>query len=202
MRGTSSSHTLRPIARRASKPAHIPAAIGTGGAPIRQRDDAPAAPEPSTRVSVHTHRHLPTKCQKPRTSTRNRMGSLATEPPKARPTKNAHRHNPPRSVYRLYMPPAIHPREKLAIGSQRPHFNQERHRITHVHQPNPQTHNPASQIHSITTVTAQEGTKVLGKYRREIRKVWKELCHGKAETLEDAEEAARWWRYNLVSVKK
>ena len=44
-------------------------------------------------------------------------------------------------------------------------------------------------------VMAQEGTKVLGKYRRKIRK---ELCHGKAETLEDAEEAARWWRYNLV----
>ena len=47
-------------------------------------------------------------------------------------------------------------------------------------------------------VTAQEGTKVLGKYRRKIRKVWKELCYGKAETLEDAEEAKRWWRYNLV----
>jgi len=47
-------------------------------------------------------------------------------------------------------------------------------------------------------VTAQEGTKVLGKYRRKIWKVWKELCYGKAETLEDAEEAARWWRYNLV----
>jgi len=27
-------------------------------------------------------------------------------------------------------------------------------------------------------VTAQEGTKVLGKYRRKIRKVWKELCYG------------------------
>jgi hypothetical protein len=26
----------------------------------------------------------------------------------------------------------------------------------------------------------------------------KELCHGKAETLEDAGEAARGWRYNLV----
>ena len=48
------------------------------------------------------------------------------------------------------------------------------------------------------TVTAQEGTKVLGKYKRKIRRVWKELCYGKAETLEDAEEAARWWRYNLV----
>jgi len=47
-------------------------------------------------------------------------------------------------------------------------------------------------------VTAQEGTKVLRKYRRKIWKVWKELCYGKAETLEDAEGAARWWRYNLV----
>ena len=50
----------------------------------------------------------------------------------------------------------------------------------------------------MSTVTAQGGTKVLGKYRRKIRKVWKELCYGKAETLEDAEGAARWWRYNLV----
>ena len=47
-------------------------------------------------------------------------------------------------------------------------------------------------------VTAQEGTKILGENRGKIRKVWKELCYGKAETLEDAEEAARWWRYNLV----
>ena len=47
-------------------------------------------------------------------------------------------------------------------------------------------------------VTAQEGTEVLGKYRRKIRKAWKELCYGKAETLEDAEEAVRWWWYNLV----
>jgi len=47
-------------------------------------------------------------------------------------------------------------------------------------------------------VTAQEDTKVLGKYRRKIRKVWKELCYGKAETLGDAEEAARWRWYNLV----
>jgi len=29
--------------------------------------------------------------------------------------------------------------------------------------------------------------------RIKIRKVWKELCYGKAETLEDAVEAARWW---------
>jgi len=47
-------------------------------------------------------------------------------------------------------------------------------------------------------VTAQEGMEILRNNRRKIRKVWKELCYGKAETLEDAEEAARWWRYNLV----
>jgi hypothetical protein len=29
--------------------------------------------------------------------------------------------------------------------------------------------------------------------------VSKELCYGKAERLEDAKEAARRWRYNLVS---
>jgi len=45
--------------------------------------------------------------------------------------------------------------------------------------------------HERDVVTAQEGTKVLRKYRRKIRKVWKELCYGKAETLEDAEEAAK-----------
>jgi len=47
-------------------------------------------------------------------------------------------------------------------------------------------------------VTAQIGTAILGNNRRKIRVVWKELCYGKAETLEDAEEAARGWRYNLV----
>ena len=47
-------------------------------------------------------------------------------------------------------------------------------------------------------VTAQEGTEILRNNRRKIRKVWKELCYGKAETLKDAEEAARWWRDNLV----
>jgi len=49
-----------------------------------------------------------------------------------------------------------------------------------------------------TSVTAQEGTEIPRNNRRKIRKVWKEWCNGKAETLEDAEEAARWWRYNLV----
>jgi len=49
-----------------------------------------------------------------------------------------------------------------------------------------------------SSVTAQEGTRILGKNRREIRKVWKELCHGKAETLEDAEETVKWWRYNII----
>ena len=47
-------------------------------------------------------------------------------------------------------------------------------------------------------VTAQEGTKVLGNSRRKIRRVWKELYYRRAETLEDAEEAVRWSRYNLV----
>jgi len=163
MRGTSSSHTVQPNARRPSKPAHIPAATGTGRGSNRQRDDAPTAPESSTRASVHTHRHLPTKRQKPRISTRNRMGSLATEPPKPRPTKHAHRQNPLWSVHRLYRPPAIHPWGKLAIGSQRPHFNHERNRKTRVHQPNSQTHNPASQIHSITTWT---GTEARWPWRR------------------------------------
>ena len=37
-----------------------------------------------------------------------------------------------------------------------------------------------------------------GNNRRKIRVVWKELCYGKTETLEDAEEAVRWWRDNLV----
>jgi len=47
------------------------------------------------------------------------------------------------------------------------------------------------------TVTAQAGTVIPGNNRRKIWVVRKELCHGKAETLEDAEEAARGWRYNL-----
>jgi len=47
-------------------------------------------------------------------------------------------------------------------------------------------------------VTAQAGTVIPGNNRRKIQVVRKELCYGKAETLEDAEEAARWWRYNLV----
>jgi len=69
MRGTSSSYPVQPKARSDSKPAHIPAAIGTGSAPNRHTDDAPAAPEPSTRVSVHAQRPLPIKHQKPRIST-------------------------------------------------------------------------------------------------------------------------------------
>jgi len=47
-------------------------------------------------------------------------------------------------------------------------------------------------------VTAQERMGILGNNSRKIQKARKELCYGKAETLEDAEEAARWWRYNLV----
>ena len=48
------------------------------------------------------------------------------------------------------------------------------------------------------TVMALEYTKVLGNNGRKILVVLKELCYGKAETLGDAEGAARWWQYNLV----
>ena len=54
------------------------------------------------------------------------------------------------------------------------------------------------QISRSEIVTAQEGTEILENNSRKIQKAWKELCYGKAETLEDAEGAARWWRYNLV----
>jgi len=40
-------------------------------------------------------------------------------------------------------------------------------------------------------VTAQGGTTVIGNNRVKIRRVWKELCYGKAETLKDAEEMMR-----------
>jgi hypothetical protein len=46
-------------------------------------------------------------------------------------------------------------------------------------------------------VTAQKGTKILRDNGRRFMVVPKELCYGKAETLEDAEEAVRGWRYNL-----
>jgi len=36
------------------------------------------------------------------------------------------------------------------------------------------------------------------RYLGNMGLVVKELCYGKAETLGDAEEAARWWRYYLV----
>jgi hypothetical protein len=39
-------------------------------------------------------------------------------------------------------------------------------------------------------VTALESTEVLEK----LSKVWKESCHGKAETVVDAEGAERWLR--------
>jgi len=55
-----------------------------------------------------------------------------------------------------------------------------------------------SKCSRLGNVTAQAGTVVPGNNRRRIRVVWKESCYGKAETLEDAEKAARWWRYNLV----
>jgi len=47
------------------------------------------------------------------------------------------------------------------------------------------------------SVTVQAGTVIPRNNRRKIRVVRKELCYGKAEMLEDVEEAARWWRYNL-----
>jgi len=37
-----------------------------------------------------------------------------------------------------------------------------------------------------------------GNNSRKVSTARKELCYGKAEMLVDAEEAARWWRYNLV----
>jgi len=156
MRGTTSSHTVEQKTRRATKPVHIPAAIGTYRAPNGPRENVPRAPELSPRVSILPHRHLPTKRHNSRTSTRSRMGPLATEPSKPRPTKHTHRHNPPWSVHQLHRPTANHPQVKPGIGLQRPHLNRERHTKTCVYQPNPQTQNPASQIHSITTGTCTE----------------------------------------------
>jgi hypothetical protein len=42
-------------------------------------------------------------------------------------------------------------------------------------------------------VTAQKGTKILKDNGRRFLAVLKELCYGKAETLEDAEEAVKGW---------
>ena len=52
--------------------------------------------------------------------------------------------------------------------------------------------------HKKDRVTAQAGTKILGDKKGRLLVVSEEWCYRKAETLEDAEEAARWWRYNLV----
>ena len=52
------------------------------------------------------------------------------------------------------------------------------------------------------SVTAQIGTRILGDNGGRFLVVSKELCYGKAETLEDAEEAARGWRYNVVKIKE
>jgi len=41
-------------------------------------------------------------------------------------------------------------------------------------------------------------TKVLANNERKFGMVWKELGYGTVETLGDAEEVARGWRYNLV----
>ena len=43
-----------------------------------------------------------------------------------------------------------------------------------------------------------EKREVLGNNGRKLLVVSEELCYGKAETLGDAEEAAKWWRDNLV----
>jgi hypothetical protein len=57
---------------------------------------------------------------------------------------------------------------------------------------------PSRHACPIETVTAQKDTKILRDNGGRFLVVSKELCYGKAETLEDAEEAARGWRYNLV----
>jgi len=51
------------------------------------------------------------------------------------------------------------------------------------------------------TVTGLGSTEVLGNNAREIGTVWKELCYGKMEKLGDVEEAAGWWRDNLVQLE-
>jgi hypothetical protein len=43
-----------------------------------------------------------------------------------------------------------------------------------------------------------DDTKILGIKGGGLERVLKELCYGKAETLGDVEEVARWWRYNGV----
>jgi len=47
-------------------------------------------------------------------------------------------------------------------------------------------------------VMALEYTEIHRNDERKLRRVWKELCYGMAVTLGNAQEAARWWRYNLV----
>jgi hypothetical protein len=46
-------------------------------------------------------------------------------------------------------------------------------------------------------VTAQIGMKMLRDNGGRFLVVSKELCYGRAETLEDAEKGARVWRYNF-----
>ena len=45
---------------------------------------------------------------------------------------------------------------------------------------------------------AQAGTKIVGYKKGRLLVVSEEWCYRKPETLEDAEEAARRWRDNLV----
>jgi hypothetical protein len=46
--------------------------------------------------------------------------------------------------------------------------------------------------------TALKDMKMLGITRGSIDRVLWELCYGKAETLGEAEEGARWLRYNYT----
>ena len=52
--------------------------------------------------------------------------------------------------------------------------------------------------HTTVSVTALGSGKILGYNGGRFLVVSKELCYGKAETLEDAEGAARWCWYNLA----
>jgi hypothetical protein len=47
-------------------------------------------------------------------------------------------------------------------------------------------------------VTALENMAILRNNGRKLVVVWEELCYGKAETLGDAEDAARWWQCTVV----
>ena len=56
----------------------------------------------------------------------------------------------------------------------------------------------SSYYHSLiqipSSVTALEYPKVLRNSCGHCEVVWQEWCHGRTKSLEDAKEAARWWR--------